>query len=790
MKETERVRADLHIHSHYSRATSPEMNIESLSHYGKIKGLNVLGTGDFTHPLWLKELKEKLNDKNNGLFEFDGQNFMLTAEISLIYSQPSELDKRLGRRVHLVLLAPSFDVVVQINEMLGKIGRLDYDGRPIFGRSCIEITERLMEISKNIEIIPAHCLVGDEYIHVNHSIKKIKEICKGDIVYTHNNSWQKVSEIFTRNYSGKLYRIRPWYWTEGIRVTPEHPFYAIKSYKCLWTNGLCKKSCSELLNCKNQRFEEYKKEWVAASELKKGDFLVYPRFNKIRDRNNINGVSLTEKICRLIGYYLAEGYTIRDEGIGFSFGKNEDIYINEVATSIKEIFGKNNFKVDKRRGNDIIFYSKILNKFFSMFYNSHTKKAYTKSLPYFMLELPLNKQSEILKGWFRGDKGYTVSRTLMNQMKIICIRLGIIPNVIFDTVDKYEKRGKHLIGNRKIFARHTLYSFSHLSFFEDKFNLLNDDVFSKFKTKMTRRHGWMDNDYIYIPIRKIELEDFDGVVFNLEVENDNSYISEFACVHNCWTPWFSLFGSNSGFNSIKDCFQDQAKQIHALETGLSSDPAMNFRLSQLDPFTLVSFSDSHSPYPWRLGRECCVFNLRNVDYEGVVNAIHSKKLYTIEAPPEYGKYHEDGHRNCNVHFTPEESKKHNNICPVCHRPLTIGVLNRVNELADRPENYVPKDAQMFKSLMPLHEVVAAVLDVSMISKKVGIIADQFLNKWPELDVIEDTPYDELEKIDDKVAKAIIEIREGKIKIDAGYDGVYGKLILNDSGKKIKTLKDF
>ncbi|MAH42202.1 DNA helicase UvrD [archaeon] len=407
----ERTRADLHIHSHYSRATSPQMNIEALAGYAKVKGIDVLGTGDFTHPLWLKEMKEKLAE-DSGLYSYDDLKFMLTAEISLIYSQESELDEKKGRRIHIVMLAPNFDIVDQINEMLLKIGRTDYDGRPIFGRSCIEMTENLMQISKDIEVIPAHV----------------------------------------------------------------------------------------------------------------------------------------------------------------------------------------------------------------------------------------------------------------------------------------------------------------------------------------------------------------------------------------WTPWFGLFGSKGGFNTVKDCFQDKTKYIHALETGLSSDPAMNWRLSNLDKYTLVSFSDSHSPWPWRLGRECCVMDMKNINYNEILKVIRTKKGfdYTIEVDPGYGKYHEDGHRKCNIHFTPEESKKHGGICPVCKRDLTIGVLNRVEELADRPEGYELKGAIPFKTLLPLHEIISAVKQKAVATKTVGEIAEQFMKIGTELDILENIDEKKLSEIDEKIAKIIIQIRNGNIKIDAGYDGVYGKLILD----KKKTLKDF
>ncbi|MBU0476659.1 endonuclease Q family protein, partial [Patescibacteria group bacterium] len=174
-----------------------------------------------------------------------------------------------------------------------------------------------------------------------------------------------------------------------------------------------------------------------------------------------------------------------------------------------------------------------------------------------------------------------------------------------------------------------------------------------------------------------------------------------------WTPWFSIFGSKSGFDSIEECFEDYSKYIFAGETGLSSDPAMNWRLSILDKITLISNSDAHSPQ--KIGREANVFDIE-VSYSAICEAIKSKDtqkfLYTIEFFPQEGKYHYDGHRNCNICLSPKESKKYNNLCPNCGRPLTIGVLNRVDILADREDDFKSEGAIPFKSLIPLTEIIA------------------------------------------------------------------------------------
>ncbi len=395
--------SDLHIHSRFSRACSKAINIQNLEKYAKIKGVNLLGTGDFTHPLWLKELKENLKEDGSGVLKTEsGFSFVLSTEIANIYSQGGK-----GRRVHNVILAPSFEVVEQINAELSKKGRLDYDGRPIFGFSCPELVDIMKGVSDDVEIIPAHI----------------------------------------------------------------------------------------------------------------------------------------------------------------------------------------------------------------------------------------------------------------------------------------------------------------------------------------------------------------------------------------WTPWFSLFGSKSGFDRIEDCFQDRVKHIYALETGLSSDPAMNWRLSQLDKYSLVSFSDSHSFWPWRMGREMTVFET-DMNYKSIINAMRTKQglLETIEVDPSYGKYHVDGHRACNVSLEPKQSEKINNICPKCGRPLTIGVLHRVEELADREDGFKPDGAKPFQSLIPLSEIISNVMGIEQIySKKIWEMYTKLIDAFgSELNVLIEAPLERIkEVVKEKIAKAIVNVRYGKVKINPGFDGIYGKIILND-----------
>jgi len=389
--------ADFHIHSKYSRATSSDMNLENLSSWAKLKGIKLLGTGDFTHPLWFAELKDNLKEDNYGIYDYNGVKFILTTEISHIYNQDNKV-----RRIHLLIFSPSLEISYKINRTLEKFGNLNSDGRPTFGLNIKELLPLLWEISEEIYVIPAHI----------------------------------------------------------------------------------------------------------------------------------------------------------------------------------------------------------------------------------------------------------------------------------------------------------------------------------------------------------------------------------------WTPWYSLFGSQSGFDSLEEAFGEYSKKIFAGETGLSSDPPMNWRLSSLDRICLISNSDAHSPN--RLGREANVFDCE-INYKEIFNAIKNqdkkKFLFTIEFFPEEGKYHFDGHRNCNIVLSPKESKKLNNICPVCNKPLTIGVAHRVEDLADRSEDYIPKDKIPFKNLVPLEEIIAQALnkDVSspFVQKEYLRIVSTLDN---EINILMEVPLEDIKNVAGfKISEGVRLMREGKIKVEPGYDGVYGRV---------------
>jgi len=251
-----------------------------------------------------------------------------------------------------------------------------------------------------------------------------------------------------------------------------------------------------------------------------------------------------------------------------------------------------------------------------------------------------------------------------------------------------------------------------------------------------------------------------------------------------WTPHFSLFGANSGFDAIEECFEEETDNIFALETGLSSDPLMNWRWSKLDRFTLVSNSDSHSPR--KIGREANVFS-RKMNYKEILDTLKNKDkdkfLYTVEFFPQEGKYHWDGHRKCDVRLSPEEAQKVRNTCPTCGRRLTIGVMHRVAVLGDREENYLLKTSPGYKHMVPLAEIIASALDMgaetATVEKEYNKLIAAFHN---EFNILLSAPEEELKKrCSPKIAGGITRVRQGRVNVVPGYDGVYGEVNVYEGG---------
>jgi len=245
-----------------------------------------------------------------------------------------------------------------------------------------------------------------------------------------------------------------------------------------------------------------------------------------------------------------------------------------------------------------------------------------------------------------------------------------------------------------------------------------------------------------------------------------------------WTPWFSLYGSNSGFDSLKECFGDQARHIHAVETGLSSDPPMNWRIGELDPVMLVSNSDAHSPA--KLGREANVFDCE-LDYGEMLGILRrrdrSKFLFTIEFFPEEGKYHFDGHRVCNQRLSPRETRAARGRCPVCGKPLTVGVMSRVEALASRDDGSATQGRVPFRHLIPLEEIIAEALGSQ---PGASAVREEYLALTSalgsEFAILMDVPFDEIARhARPRLVEGLRRVRDGRVQIRPGYDGVFGEI---------------
>lgn len=258
---------------------------------------------------------------------------------------------------------------------------------------------------------------------------------------------------------------------------------------------------------------------------------------------------------------------------------------------------------------------------------------------------------------------------------------------------------------------------------------------------------------------------------------------------HCMTPWFGIFGSKSGFDSLEECFVEQTSKIYAVESGMSADPGMLWRFRE--KVNVVSFSDAHGFWPWRIGREATVFDISELSYDAIMKAVRTGVGLrgTIETPPSYGKYHWDGHRNCNFSCSPSESRKLNGICPKCGKPLTLGVDYRVEEIAKEKDGYSGERAKPYYLLLPLHELIALRFGVGMNTKKSWGVYDDLIAKFEtEFNVLLSVGREDFfkEKIDEELVKLILFNREGRLKVKPGFDGEYGQVQMpkNESQKSL------
>ena len=287
-------------------------------------------------------------------------------------------------------------------------------------------------------------------------------------------------------------------------------------------------------------------------------------------------------------------------------------------------------------------------------------------------------------------------------------------------------------------------------------------------------------DYDGRPIFKISCEEFVREMKNIDdkIEIIPAHI---------WTPWFSMFGSKSGFDSFKECFGEMSEKVYAIETGMSSDPEMNWRIGELHNKSIVSFSDSHSFWPFRLGREATIFKKFD-SYDELIRQIRENDFIgTIETDPAYGKYHYDGHRNCNFSCSFEKTKELKGLCPKCGKPLVIGVDYRVEELTTNKIGFRPQGAKPFFKLLPLHEIIVLANGGRLESNSTWNVYNDLISKFEnEFNVLLKISKQEFlnKNVDDKLVELILKNREGKIYVKPGYDGEYG---VAELGEKQATL---
>lgn len=299
---------------------------------------------------------------------------------------------------------------------------------------------------------------------------------------------------------------------------------------------------------------------------------------------------------------------------------------------------------------------------------------------------------------------------------------------------------------------------------------------------------WLDTkgrrDYDGRPIFNISCRDFTAKME--EIDDRIEVIPAHA-----WTPWFGVFGSKTGFDSLKDAFLDKVNRIHAIETGLSSDPEMNWKIKELNDIALVSFSDSHSFWPWRIGREATIFILKQderLNYGLVIEQIRNKTFKTtIEVDPAYGIYHFDGHRDCKFSCSPNKTKELGGICPVCNKPLTLGVDYRVSQLANQQIEMVLEQVKPFYKILPLHELISLAKGTSLNSKSCWNTYNQLIEAFGnELNILLNVKKDELAKIikDEVLIDLVFKNRIGNIHVQPGFDGQYGIPIIGERQSKL------
>lgn len=761
-----RVVADLQLHSKYALATSKDMDLEHLAAGASLKGLNLLGTGDFTHPKWFAELKAKLVPLDgSGLYSYAGMTWMLAGEVSTVYEEGGKT-----RKVHHLLYAPDLEVVAQMNAELGKSWNLASDGRPVLkGLTSPELVELVTSISSSAIVVPAHAWTPwfgalgsksgfdslkdcyqdqsgkvfaletglscyDELTEVltESGWKKFVEVGGEDRVCTLNImlnqiEFQYPSSLTINRYRGKMYHLK----TKRVNllVTPNHKLL-VTQFGSHEPRPLRLEEASRLFG-KSKSFLKGGK-WIGDVR----DFFELPAVTARHGSRFYSGERTisARKLpilpwMEFFGLWIAEGHTTAGNTGDYNVVlSNSD---GSLVARMVEIFTELGYRpllLEPQPGRYQVRVRNLqLYQYLRKFGQSHEKfipseiKKLSKELLKVFLDSYLKGGGHIYGRTGKGLSATTTSVRLRDDLQEIALKIGF---------SAYFKLGKKAGTPMK-----TL----HQGKYNSRHDAWNVYFIRQNKHSVTpsviRKQGY-----------KEEWVDFDGPVYCVSVPNHVIYVRREGIPVWCG----------------------------------NSDPAMNWRLSSLDSIALMSNSDAHSPNPWRLGREANVFELPRVGYPELFDAVRlrdpSRFLFTIEVDPAYGKYHFTGHKKCGVSLSPAQAKALGNRCPNCGKKLTVGVDQRVDALADRPEGYAPPHPVPFRKLLPLYEIISFATGVNRLYAKSALeIQDALIRQHGnELNVLLDVPEGELAKTaPDKVCSAIIATREGRLRFIPGYDGVYG-----------------
>jgi PHP family Zn ribbon phosphoesterase len=760
--------ADFHIHSKYSRATSKNMEIKHIAEWAKLKGITLMGTGDFTHHLWLEELKHNLEDLGNGLFKYNEIYFILTTEISNIYSKKGKT-----YRIHNIIFSPSFKTTDKINETLSRYGNLASDGRPILGMDAADLARIIFDIDENCMIVCSHawtpwfsvfgsmsgfdriedcfeeqtakifaletglsCYDEKTEVLTENGWKKFSDVAYSDKICTLNIKtdsieFQMPQRISNWIYKGKMYKLRTK--RVDLLVTPNHKLlYSPCDFRNRKPYSL--KDAEKLFN----KSKILKKDGIWIGE--NPEYFTLPKV-KMRHgsryysgfRNKKESSLLIKPWLKFFGFWLAEGWTTggKDGDYNVCVYNNDKNLLNEMKKLLEGLGFKPYQRGNVVRVRDFQFfhYLKQFGKCSDKFIPSNIKSL-SKELLEILFQYYIKGDGHVYGRSGKGLSATTTSIRLRDDLQEIALKMGISAYYKLD-----QKKGTPFSSPcmKKIYKQRNdswvIYFIRH-----NKPIILPSTI---------KKHNYTE-----------KWVDYEGWVFCVTVPNHVIYVRR-----NGIPLWCG-----------------------------NSDPAMNWRLSALDKFTLISNSDSHSPA--KIGREANVFNCE-LDYKTIREVLKTKDkkrfLYTIEFFPEEGKYHFDGHRLCGIRWSPKDTKQNNGRCPKCGKLVTVGVMNRVEQLADRPEGFVPGNSIPFKNLIPLDEIIAEAKGVAKNSKAIETEYRMSIFKFgSELEILLRAKKEDLERdLPPRIAEGILRVREGKVIVQPGYDGEYGKISIFSQEEKQK-----